>query len=578
MRPPLLIGVVIAAVILVAGILAPALRSAEAKKAERAVAQAILAQRRLARVDSVLPQVAALAEKDPARYEGPAEQSLRAFLEAVKGNADLLQSAIAGARKAVETDANAIGVAHVLGAAQYVRAAGLLGEAEARRAQQAARQAELLKVAAEWKLGHSQADYYRGLDLAPITARLQGELSELAARRSEARERVQRLAEQVQAQERALAEAEAELRAARDALLGVEQESFTAGDDADFERFRAAYQAAARRVRELEQRAHELRYGGRRGAELVGDDLTTAEVRGGETIVGVEELKRQLAAAEDVSRRQENNHISLEDRIRYVTELGQTAAEEIARARESLAAVEARQRAIIEELKATARAASETEDQALSAAGAAATAFAQAQRALDAWVRAADELRRERDPERRNPRLRAIAEAANLKQLGASGEAAARVLAARVHALRAEANRQLIAAMNLYVELGSDPTFEFDPAPFQTLLETARGAGLDTLEKARAIYERLSKEPKPTSWVPLAALAAAHHLTARLDPAQAAPHVAQAAALIQQALDKRAHFPYAQDLLPFLAHMGGAGAAPAPARTEEVGDFFSDSE
>ena len=57
----------------------------------------------------------------------------------------------------------------------------------------------------------------------------------------------------------------------------------------------------------------------------------------------------------------------------------------------------------------------------------------------------------------------------------------------------------------------------FDATPFQEAIKTARGEGGGALTEALQIYERLSQGAPNTVWVPLAALAAVHHLAARID-------------------------------------------------------------
>jgi len=556
-KAPYVVGVVLAVLILAAGVLAPQLRSNDAKVATRAIAEAMAAREKLSRVDLTLPRLRRHLDEERLK-EGPAEVRTVAadLFKTMQDHAALLDTAIRAAAAGVGLDAAALGVAQVHGLGQYLQATVLYAEAVALRTQQVRAAARLVALAEEWAQARGFLAHYRGLDVAPILARLTTDLEELSALRAQARDQLAALTERTRAAEEALAAAEQALAAARAELLQVEEQGFRAGDDASFEAYRQRYLALTARLSELQQREQELRYGGLRGATFVGDDLAAAEIAGGETVVGVEELQRKLATAAERARRLEGAHLSLEDRMQTVTEMGRQAESEAERYQKRVNELAAEQKTAAEAVIALAKQAEELESRALQSAEAAARAFRQSHTAVEAFIRAARTARSERDPQGRNARLRAITQAPYLAQHAQSAEAAAHMLAARIQAQRVDACRQIMADMRLVAEINSEFAQAFDPAPLKTIVETARPAGLDALEKARTIYEHLSADPAATAWVSQAALAAAYHLTARLDAANAAVHLSRTADLIQKAVDKRELSPYVQELVAFRDHMG----------------------
>ena len=257
MKPPIVIGVALGIVILAAGLLAPLFQSSARKKAVEAQQKAALAERELDRYSVALRRSGELAApaamktkeaelksaiqaaseplkatseqyaklvraaQDLARRSGlPAptippfssdeagvQRALAAFQTALNENEALLKTAIADGTAAVGIDAGALGVPQALGMAEYVRAAVLLADAENLRTQQAAAQARLLEVGAEWKSTQGYLDYYRGLDSTPVLTQLRGDLDDIAARRAEAAAAVTTLTTQVNEQKRALEQA-----------------------------------------------------------------------------------------------------------------------------------------------------------------------------------------------------------------------------------------------------------------------------------------------------------------------------------------------------------------------------------
>lgn len=622
MKPPFLIGIVLACIFVVAWIFAPAMRASPRKTAEAAQAQAALAQRQLARYSLTLGRLgsagdvkaldgtrldAVAAEIQPQLSRAAAElteqvrQSQRmaerypatlpevprlgadargvqtaaeTFDAGLRANAELLQRAIADAKAAMGLDGNALGVAFALGSAEHVRAAGLKAEAQTLREQQDLALARLLDAGARWQRVRGYRDYSRGLEVSAILAQLRADLDTLAAMRTEATARVAESTEELRHHEAELARAAEALRVRQAALLELEQQGFDAGHDEGprgFNTFRERYLSLAAEVRELQRRDDELRYGGRPGAELIGDDPLDAEIRGGERVAGIEEVRRRLALAQERARRLDRANLSLEAHIRFVSETGQRATTELAQYQGRLQQIESEQKAIIEEVQALAAAAYEKESEALAAADAAVRTFAQAGRAGQSWIQAARDIQRDRDPNRKNPRLLLVTRDPYIEQVGRSAEAAARLLVARIQADRLDSTQGLIEKMVLFAAM--TPGFQFDRSVFETHVQSARTAAIEALDKARELYasitDRLSGQP--TGWVPQAALAATYHLLSRVDVDRSAAYREQALDMIRKALDKREQFPYVRPLVVFRDHLGGAAPVPVPGEVREPG-------
>jgi len=619
-KPPLIVGLAVTVLIVALGLLAPAMRSAASRTAEEAQAQAALAQRKLARYSLTLPQIARLIDleamkksdlSDPVRKaeeqlkqtaadsaelarkatqmatqlglpkpvigpltadEGGVKAAAARLQQAIEDNDKLLKEAVADGKAAVGTDGNALGVSEALGMAEYVRAAGLLAEAENMRVRQADLRATLLDVAARWQLARSYREHFHGLDVQPILAGLRSDLDELATMRAEAAQDLAALRQDVAEREEMLAAVVQELSQTQQEFEILQRRGFQAGQeegDAGFVAYREQFLALSERLRRLEQEEQILRYGGQRGAELIGDDPLSAEIRGGEAVTGLEELQRRLERAQERARRLDRANISLEDHIKYVSETGQRAQADADHYQQRLSELTAEQKRLVEEIQGLEGEAFAKESEALSAAEAAARAFAQAQRAAQSWMQAHRQLQQERDPSRKNERLLVVTRDPYLEQVARSAEAAARLLVGRIHLSRMRGTQGLIADMRLLAEINRD--FSFDAAPFETRLSEARAAAIDNLSKSRELYasvaERLANQP--TVWVPLGALAAVNHLLGLADESQAELHNAHAVETIQKALDKREQFPYARPLALFREHLL-SGRAPAPVEPEQA--------
>lgn len=640
MKPPILIGAGLAVVIAAVAIVSPALRSSTKKTAEKAQDRSALAERKLARYSLTMPRLDAIAgtagmkqnEADlqaavaaatadpnailpragreyaelvrraqkaaqdsglPAPKLAPlatdaagVQRALAEFQTMLQANNALLKAAVADAQAAVQLDASALGVPQALGMAEYVRAASLLAEAEELRLRQADAQGRLLDAASQWKVARGYLDHYRGLQVAPTVAELRTDLDEIGTLRETATATLTTLTAQVAEREKALAQAERALTEANEKLRALEDTGFTAGDDASFAAYRQQYLALSEQVRASQQQVQELRYGTRRGMEPTDEEMVAGEVQGGEVVAGLEELQRRLAGAQERAKRLERATTELNEHMDYVTQLGKGAEGETTRFEQRLTELDAAQKALVTEVQTLATSAAGKETEAYQAADAAVRAFGQAQRAAEAWLRAARDLQRDHDPNRKNDRLRVVLQDPYLEQVPRSAEAAARVLTARICAQTSDCTQALAGDMQIFAAANPDfDLHEFDLAKFQAEGDKARTDGLATLGQAVTLYTTVSEKlaNQPTKWVPLAGLAGAHSLLARLDPAQAAVHMSKALELIQQAVEKREQSPYLKPFVLFRDYLRTAERpagepTAAPKKEEEKAGFFSDED
>lgn len=621
MRPPILVGILLAVLIAAGAILAPLFSDSAQKAAEAAQQQASLAQRQLARYDLMFAQLAAWTRADPldeaALSRTPAEPNTlaaivaeygnlsrkaqelaeraglpapqlpalktdaagiqaasRQFNEALTANEALLKAALDNAKAAArdEVGRNALGVAQALGMAEYARAAALLAEAHVLRMEQARSQARLVSNGTAHKLTQGFLDHFLGLNVAPILGGLQADIDEIRALRAEADAALAKLTQQVTERQQALRAIADELATAQQARLELEQAGSQAGppDAPDgFAAYRERYQQLIARLQDLQRQEQELRAGTRRGADFEADDPASGALRGGELVIGLEELQRQLATAEERARRLGNAHVSLEEHVKFVQNAGAQAQAGTGQYRDRLAELQAAQPALVDELVKHATAAAEKEAAALTAAENAIKAFGQAQRAAETWFRAVRDLQTRKDPNRKNDRLLLILKDPYFEQVSRSAEAGARVLAGRIHAQRAETCQRLLDDAALFRQLCPDTDVALDVARFEAELTAAREAGIETLEKARELYTTVSEKlaNQPTSWVPAGALAAVHDLLGQLDSTRAEPGRAQALELAQKALEKREQSPYTRALAIYRDYLASA-SAPKPEKLE----------
>jgi hypothetical protein len=633
-KPSILVGVGLGVVFLAAGLVAPLLRSGADKAAEQAQDKAGLARRELARYNQMLPQVQPLANaaelktrdeslaaaataaekslkdlageyakrtrgaQDLARQgglpaptfpaaatdAGGARRALDGFDAAVKANENLLKAALKDAQDAAGLDNNAIGVAHSVGMAEYVRAVGLLGLATGTGQQLLEAQAHLVDLASQIKRTGGLATHSRTLDAGDRIRQLRGDLDEIGRLHQEAEAGLKTLTGQVDEQSRQLATTDAALQKATAERLALEQQGFTVGDEASFRAYRTRYLALTDELRTLQERQQTLRHGAREGAEFSGEDLEIARLDGGRPVVGLETLQARLAAAQERVRRLELARVTLEDQIKHTTAQNQEAQREAARYEQQLVELRTAARTAAESVQALAGEALEKEEQALAAAKKAVQAFGQAQRSLETWLRGVRELQNTKDVARRNERLRLILQDPYLEQLGRSAEAAAQVLAGRVYARRVERIDALVRDVELAMHHGADCQFDMPAA--ETQFAAAQTDGVAIVEKAAETYQRMGERAGPTTWIPQGALAATHHLLAQIDDTQRDVRFDQAREVLAKALEKNEKSPYAQPLIRFRDALAAKAPAPPTAEPEEIGapgeepekDFFLDDE
>jgi hypothetical protein len=176
-----------------------------------------------------------------------------------------------------------------------------------------------------------------------------------------------------------------------------------------------------------------------------------------------------------------------------------------------------------------------------------------------------------------------------IPSMGSSAEAEALVLVGRIYAQRIEANRALLADVRQLRDGGEEA--QAATQKLQEQIESDMGEATEKLQSAIKLYEGLASKVKPeTKWVPQAALAGVYTLLARINPAEAAAHMSDALARIQESIGARERSPYVQKYVEFQEHIRQAlesgeqgaaaekpakqepGAAEAPAEEEPAGE------
>lgn len=503
--------------------------------------------------------------------------ALGAYDDVVKENEQRLSDVIKTAKELSENEASLTGP-FLLGLAQQMRAIMHLNAATAIRGAQRVGEGELLALTARWKRDRSYADHYRSLDVQPIVADLEQDQAEIATARAAAEARLAELQRQVETRAQELAQATEQANAARAALEAHEAAGFKAGDEASFKAYRAQHANLLADVQQQQERELQLRFGARVGATLSGDDLEKDELEGGEEVASLEHLKWELATAEETVRRYTGATTTLADEVRYIQTSGTQAAEYAQRYTQRISELDAAQKEKLTEIGETAGKALEEEGAALEAAEAAARAFRDAGQRLTRLVTDARSTQQERDPERKNARLSTIVGDPYLSEVADSAAADAQALVARIHAERLRANAHLLETVRLFAEINPDPTFKFDAAPYEEVVNTAREQGQRAAEEARSLGERLSRGPTATNWIPLGSLAAVQHLSARLDDPNAPAYLQQARESLQEAVKDRQQSPYLRPLLLFLEHLSPPGSRPlmppAEAPESDPNNFF----
>ena len=606
---PLVIGVVLAIAILALGFLVPAILPATVSSTTvQALQEAELARRQLHAYDASLPLAAARANvaelkeadfgrlversqeefdtlgsefsqlvnrvKSADRQNRMPESPVRALVpnpsnvqsrvseleRSVRDNEQLLTGAARSSRSATQTDRDALGVGQVAGMVKLAEAGRLLAEARELRARLTAEQARLLAVATGGAEAQSERDRHAGLNVAEIRGVLDGHLDTITAALAESQAEVDRLSAEVAEREQTLAGLRGQLEETRTQRLTLEEMGFTVGDDASFEAYRAEYLRLSNTLRELEEREQLLAFGGIEGGRMAGDDLLKGTIEGGVTVVGLNELKRNLALVEDKLTRYTRARQALEDQKNLVTTMGGEARTWEAQyaARLETEATEVQQiRANMDEL---ARQAFEQETAALAAAGNAATAFKSAKSAADRWTGEATSLQREKDLQRRNERLKLIAGDNFAAEAAASADAQAKTLVGRIYTERALGLADYLDTLARANELM--PGSEFDPVKLQEQFTEARDEAVSILNEAREAYERLAQKQSSTSWVHQASLATVYHLLWLIDEFNAAQHRSNLLDQLGKVVEDRQQSPHLQQQVALYALVTGGTAAP----------------
>ncbi len=598
MKPSILVGVVIAIIILAIVIFAPpGLRSGAAKAAEEAQAQAALAERLLYRhsvqmstlerlvspaafkdvqaqalyeqaktgltqinqeYSKLLSRMKSDAEADklpaptvsilPASPAG-VEQAIKGYQNLLKEDLDRLTSkdgAIGLANGAKAIDASALGVQHVLGMSLYTRAAELLSAAQDLRRQQQLAQVRLLLVASQWKAYQANSDYLVGLDVRDILSKLRTDLADVRDQNQAASDEATKLAAAVTEREQALAKVRQDLKAGRDELLGIERQGFVAGQDDSFNAYREKYVAVSSRLRALEEEEQLLDLGGFREPKFDGEDVETAKISGTE-VIGLQEMQRKLAAAQEKAKRLGEAVAALEKHIGFVDEAGNAANKGQGDYAKLLDELSNKQKEIVPQILKLQAEASKKETEAMQAASEAASAFEASQQSADKWVSGARELRQNADPEGKNAWLARITSDPTFPQFGKSAKAAALTLKGRICAQRIDGNQSLLDDISIFGAMRPGAGLKPEEAQkYKDEIDTARDSGKKALDDATKIYAALEKASSGTkwSWVSQAGLASAYYLAARISPADAEELLTKARESAEAAVKDRENSPY----------------------------------
>lgn len=478
----------------------------------------------------------------------------------VRQNESILTSARNLANEAVQADRESPGAAFVSGAIELTRAGEALAVAQAVRARLDARLADLVNAARE--LGSIETDrrQYQAFDVRPALEHIATQVSEIETLQAAARQQVESLGAQIASVKAELGSIQSRMQQARADLLTLEGAGFQPGSDSSFESFRQRYESLSSALRDLGEQEQRLTHGGLSGAQPA-DGGDEDSLTGGEPVIGLEELERRLAAAEDAAKRLERGRTALQQQAE-----GLRAEEAAARQTESQLAERSRkQLSTVEQVRgevlALAEEALKREDDALQAARAAERAFGDSARAQASLASAATKARSELDPTGKNDRLRRITADTLGRQFPEGAEAQARVLAGRVLALRVASIEHLVSAARRVGEFA--PSVAFETKELERVLGEAREAGNESLSKAAQWYARVG-ESGATGWIYLASAAYAHHLIASIDPARRSAALSEAAAAISKAVARREKSPFMAPHLSFLRQMGGAPPTGAP--------------
>lgn len=493
--------------------------------------------------------------------------SVGALETALRENQQLLSTAVQNSRSASQSDRNALGVGQVTGTVKLVEAGRLLAEARGFRARLTIEQGRLLTVATAGAAVGGEKDRHAGLDVVELLTVLDGDIGEVAAGLADAQAEVDRLSAAVAEREQTLAAVRSQLEDVRGQRMSLEETGFAVGDDAAFEAYRAEYLRLSETLCELEQREQLLAFGGIEGGSVAGDDLLEGEIEGGSKVVGLNELQRNLALAEDKLTRYARGRQTLGDQKSLVTTMGEEARALEGQYATRLEALQTKAGQIRDDMSELARQALDKEEAALRAAREAVSAFGNAKSAVGRWTGDARSLQSDKDPQRANDRLRRIIADSFAGEAADSGKAQANTLVGRILTERALGLGEYVDALERANHLM--PEADFDPSELRDELAQARDEALAVLNEAREGYETLAQKQSGTSWVHQASLATVYHLLSLIDEYNAAQHRSNLLDQLGQTIANRQQSPYLQQQVALHVLLTGGVEPPRPEPSDE---------
>jgi len=506
--------------------------------------------------------------KSDLRPFAPSSAGVRSAVSSFEGflreNRKLLDDALRSSRSASQADRNALGVGQMGGAIKLAEAAQSLAKARRLHSQLTAKQSRVLAAAAEWAATRAERDHYSGLDVTVIRNDLDRDLEEIQTALTQTQAQVGELTRVVVEREQTLAGLRAELEQARTQRLSMEEMGFIVGDDESFTAYREKYRQLSQRLRELQDQEQRLTFGGIQGGSMVGD-LLEGEIEGGEPVVGLHELQRRLASAQNKLERYTRGRKALEDKISLVGMVGdeaQTQEEQYAARLETLRGEVDQMR---EEMVALAQRAFEKEELALGAAREAANAFKREKTAVDRWIGDARSLQQQEDPQRTNERLKRIISDSVAADFATSAEMQAETFVGRIQTERALGLRGYLDTLGRIAELTGG---EFEPGALQEQFNTAHDEAVRVLNKARETYQQLARKETDTSWVHQAALATVHHLLWQIDEFNAEQHRSDLIDQLGRVVANRSQHPELQEQVKLYRRLTGGVEVPQPGAEE----------
>lgn len=551
---PFSIGLIVGLAILALLVIVPRFLSAGDNSA---AADAELARRYL---HGYAPQLADLA----ARSEKGALES-GAIARTLKENAALLSEAERTAAAAAQDADSTPTAGHVAGMVKLSKATLLLDDARRLRRSMEVQEGRVIQNASGWADVNRDMKASVELDVGPSVAALEADLERMRADQQQAQTEAESLAARIAETEKTIETVREEARQQTEQLRQLEKQSFQTGSDSSFQAYRAQYQQLSDRLRSLQEQEMLLAHGGVSGGQVVDDGLVES-IEGGETVIGLSELKARHEIADERAKRLTGSIANVESQIANLKTLAASAKAEAERYRARLDEFGAEIEAGLARLSELYQQASEKDEQAARAAQEAVTAFRNAARKADAWQGAARQLQSAKDPQRANERLKTIVGDNGAKQELQSAEAHASALLGRVHAERAQALSDYGATLEQIAAYTGNAR---DTAELQTALAAAREAATTALNDAHKLYEQLAQSQSPTSWVLQASLAAVDHLLGQVDEMNRAQHIASAMNALTNALKGREQSPYVHpDLLTLRNRLSGETPPPPPPAPE----------